>query len=456
MRFPRRGWLIAALITMLLALSPPAHAGTPLLHQGSHGKRVAALQWLLSSHRPSKFEISTFHYKPNGLFGKRTAAAVVEMKARLGFPARALTPTAGSDLFNILTGKTPRPLGYLNRATKRLAAADAIAADHASSACAQKLIATERGEIGVHEQPLGSNWGSRVREYLDSVGINFPAPWCAAFQAWAYRLTHVGFPRAWDGYIANTKTDQAGVFAIVRSAHARGWLRAVPKPGNAESLHRPTRSCRASRACDTRWLLEHRRQLQRSGQGEFSSVRWSSCRLRGDPRVRRLLGGQTEIALEAVPLRVTRPALLDPVSVIEPIVLAGDIRPFRPCCAATSLTERLLVVPIQPLMQHPVADALALPCRVSLAAWRAAVVAEFLEGLRSFVSRLNRLCHSTTRSAHLAPRLMRRNPGRVTVDEPLRFASAIPMLRLLRDRRLGATAALARLHAPTLERGSAG
>lgn len=36
-------------------------------------------------------------------------------------------------------------------------------------------------EVGIKEQPSGSNWGSKVSEYLKVAGYNDPEPWCAAF-----------------------------------------------------------------------------------------------------------------------------------------------------------------------------------------------------------------------------------------------------------------------------------
>ena len=46
---------------------------------------------------------------------------------------------------------------------------------------AQKVIDHARGDIGNREQPVGSNWGPRVRQYLAAAGLDFPAYWCAAF-----------------------------------------------------------------------------------------------------------------------------------------------------------------------------------------------------------------------------------------------------------------------------------
>ncbi len=39
-------------------------------------------------------------------------------------------------------------------------------------------------QLGIEEVPKGSNWGPDVQKYLNSVGINFAASWCAAFVYW--------------------------------------------------------------------------------------------------------------------------------------------------------------------------------------------------------------------------------------------------------------------------------
>lgn len=44
-------------------------------------------------------------------------------------------------------------------------------------------------QLGVHEEPKGSNWGDDVSKYLMSVGINFPASWCMAFVYWCVKTS---------------------------------------------------------------------------------------------------------------------------------------------------------------------------------------------------------------------------------------------------------------------------
>lgn len=48
----------------------------------------------------------------------------------------------------------------------------------------KSIIQVAIGELGKHEEPKGSNWGTDVQKYLASVGIDFPAAWCAAFVFW--------------------------------------------------------------------------------------------------------------------------------------------------------------------------------------------------------------------------------------------------------------------------------
>ena len=50
----------------------------------------------------------------------------------------------------------------------------------------QQALKVAITQLGQHEQPLGSNWGKPVQDYLKSVGIAFPASWCMAFVYWCF------------------------------------------------------------------------------------------------------------------------------------------------------------------------------------------------------------------------------------------------------------------------------
>jgi hypothetical protein len=49
-----------------------------------------------------------------------------------------------------------------------------------------KALDVAKTQLGQQEKPLGSNWGEPVKTYLHSVGIDFPASWCAAFIYWCF------------------------------------------------------------------------------------------------------------------------------------------------------------------------------------------------------------------------------------------------------------------------------
>lgn len=53
-------------------------------------------------------------------------------------------------------------------------------------------------QVGVQEQPRGSNWGGMVTVYLRHAHVNFPAAWCAAFVH--YCLDSAGIPNNVNAY----------------------------------------------------------------------------------------------------------------------------------------------------------------------------------------------------------------------------------------------------------------
>ena len=46
----------------------------------------------------------------------------------------------------------------------------------------EKTLEIAKSQVGVRENT--TNWGTQVSEYLRSVGIDYPAPWCAAYTYW--------------------------------------------------------------------------------------------------------------------------------------------------------------------------------------------------------------------------------------------------------------------------------
>lgn len=56
-----------------------------------------------------------------------------------------------------------------------------------SAPLAQLALQTAISQLGVSEQPVGSNSGPMVNEYLRSVGLNPGYAWCQAFVYWCYK-----------------------------------------------------------------------------------------------------------------------------------------------------------------------------------------------------------------------------------------------------------------------------
>ena len=76
-------------------------------------------------------------------------------------------------------------------------------------------------EIGVREQPDGSNTGPRVREYQAATWLPGTGwPWCAAFCGWAYRHAGYVFPDR-----------SAGAWDLVDRAVRNGWAVTVTAAG---------------------------------------------------------------------------------------------------------------------------------------------------------------------------------------------------------------------------------
>lgn len=67
-------------------------------------------------------------------------------------------------------------------------------------------------ELGVQENPIYSNWGRDVSKYLLSVGIDFPASWCAALVYWCFNQACI------DLAMENPLTKTAGVLRLWNSA----------------------------------------------------------------------------------------------------------------------------------------------------------------------------------------------------------------------------------------------
>jgi hypothetical protein len=58
-----------------------------------------------------------------------------------------------------------------------------------------RIVKTAEGEVGVREK-TNNNDGARVEEYLSTVGLKKPDPYCAAFVSWVFAKNGMDKPRS--------------------------------------------------------------------------------------------------------------------------------------------------------------------------------------------------------------------------------------------------------------------
>jgi hypothetical protein len=186
-------WAAVAVSVTASLLCPPAAVSATRndpypLHAHSQGQHVKDLQWLLGGHKPNVFTKvkPTFKFKPNGSYGARTKAAVKAYRYRLGAPMSQLDNPVGLHFIYLLEGKAHRPPSWIANASHRVKAVEPGA-----TAAALKIRAYETSQLGVHEVPLGSNWGPTVRLYQTATGA-FHAAWCVSFQQYASLISGFG------------------------------------------------------------------------------------------------------------------------------------------------------------------------------------------------------------------------------------------------------------------------
>jgi hypothetical protein len=81
---------------------------------------------------------------------------------------------------------------------------------------AKAVLGVAGKEVGVMEEPLGSNSGPRVNQYLESVGDKGGLPWCAAFVYWCFEAAAEALKTR------NPATRTAGAIDVWDEATQRG------------------------------------------------------------------------------------------------------------------------------------------------------------------------------------------------------------------------------------------
>jgi hypothetical protein len=81
-------------------------------------------------------------------------------------------------------------------------------------------------EVGVKEEPKGSNSGKRVEEYLKSVGLGKGFSWCMAYVYWCFKQASLELK------ITNPLIKTGGVLAHWNQADKKYRVTTSPEPGD--------------------------------------------------------------------------------------------------------------------------------------------------------------------------------------------------------------------------------
>jgi hypothetical protein len=111
-----------------------------------------------------------------------TIARISELQLQLHpvQPVAQTTATAtGQSAFGAQLAAAGVPLGHT--------AAPAATAQAAPTNAGQAILNAVRGEVGVAEQPPGSNDSPRIAQYRQATAGSGVGPWCAYFVSWAAR-----------------------------------------------------------------------------------------------------------------------------------------------------------------------------------------------------------------------------------------------------------------------------
>jgi hypothetical protein len=146
-------------------------------------------------------------------------ARVAELQSVLGpQPARLQPATGGTTFAGALQG-TP--------AAAPAAAAASLGATGTSGG--QAVLNAVRNEVGVAEEPPGSNDGPRIAQYRQATAGSGVGPWCAYFVSWAAREAGVPLGDAGQGF---GRVDDVWAWAERSGKAIPAAAGAQPQPGD--------------------------------------------------------------------------------------------------------------------------------------------------------------------------------------------------------------------------------
>jgi len=172
-------WLFEA---PFLELTPSPVSNKPMLRRGSRGATVVELQNLMTQ--------AGFPLQADGIFGSNTDTAVRNFQRSRGLSVDGIV---GPNTWAALLGGSRTPVASPRPTYPPVPPGSGTLPKPPTfqpSALAKAAIDFAITQIGVMENPLGSNRGPEVDSYLRAVGLNPAAdsyPWCVAFTYFCYQ-----------------------------------------------------------------------------------------------------------------------------------------------------------------------------------------------------------------------------------------------------------------------------
>jgi hypothetical protein len=127
-----------------------------------------------------------------------------------------------------VAGGAAAPTAFASQLQAATAPVPMLGATAPAGPAGQAIVNLVRNEVGVTEQPPGSNDGARIAQYRQATAGSGVGPWCAYFTSWAAREAGVPLGDAGQGF---GRVDDVWAWAE-RSGKAIPAAGALPQPGD--------------------------------------------------------------------------------------------------------------------------------------------------------------------------------------------------------------------------------
>src|SRR5215210_7068565 len=154
--------------------------------------------------------------------------SVLDVQARIAELQGRLNPQHAAAPATISGSPASTFQMQLDAAAGPWGATGAAAVQPGGTSAGQAILNLVRGEVGVAEQPPGSNDSPRIAQYRQATAGSGVGPWCAYFTSWAAREAGVPLGDAGQGF---GRVDDVYAWAQ-RAGKAIPAAGAAPQPGD--------------------------------------------------------------------------------------------------------------------------------------------------------------------------------------------------------------------------------